>query len=73
MKVATWLQVHLKVLPQLAEHWNKPDDRDAEPSKFATDLARVSSLSCLCEFSHMVGLAAPRQRDVNAETEMSAR
>ncbi|GAQ82505.1 Vacuolar sorting protein VPS45 [Klebsormidium nitens] len=34
------LQVHLKVLPQLAEHWSKPDDRDAEPSKFATDLAR---------------------------------
>jgi vacuolar protein sorting-associated protein 54 len=35
------LQVHLKALPQLAEQWNKRDDRDADPSEFATKLAKV--------------------------------
>lgn len=32
--------VHLRVLPQIAETWNKPEDNDSQPSQFARALTK---------------------------------
>lgn len=34
------LMVHLRVLPQIAETWNKPEDNDSQPSQFARALTK---------------------------------
>lgn len=34
------LMVHLRVLPQIAESWNKPEDNDTQPSQFARALTK---------------------------------
>lgn len=35
------LLFHLRLLPQIVESWNKPDDGDTQPSQFAKSLTKV--------------------------------
>ena len=41
------LMVHLRVLPQIAESWNKPEDNDTQPSLFARALTKVIFSCCV--------------------------